>query len=174
VLACYFLQCFTHRCSYGYLKAIPSQNDREHFSNNRFIVNEEKPFGIIHRHHLKRGRSVDCAGLPGNVRYSTSCIPLLLEDYVTPRPLIVCIDLIAISSPVPHVVGSRDTSPRSIEEKFASSGTVSPHEVTDEREEFRGGEVFAHEAIHMFHGLGSGTRVDHDRYVHFYLLELAG
>jgi hypothetical protein len=73
-----------------------------------------------------------------------------------------------------RVVRSRDTSPRSIEEKFASSGTVSPHEVTDEREEFRGGEVFTDEAIHMFHGLGSRTRVDHDRYIHFYLLELAG
>ena len=80
----------------------------------------------------------------------------------------------AEAQPNERFVGSRDGSPRSIEEKFASSGTVSPHEVTDEREEFRGGEVFTDEAIHMFHGLGSGTRVDHDRYIHFYLLELAG
>src|SRR5512133_1954078 len=40
-------------CSYGYLKAISSQNDTEHFSNARFIVNEEKAFGIIHLHHLE-------------------------------------------------------------------------------------------------------------------------
>jgi CheY-like chemotaxis protein len=47
-----------------------------------------------------KGRSVDFAELPGNVRYSTSCIPhsggsvqcFILEDDVTPRPLIVCIE----------------------------------------------------------------------------------
>ena len=76
--------------------------------------------------------------------------------------------------PNERFVRSRDTSPRSIEEKFASSGAVSPDEVTDEREEFSGGEVFTNEAIHMVHGLGSRTRVDHDRYIHFYLLELSG
>jgi hypothetical protein len=69
-----------------------------------------------------------------------------------------------------RVVKFRDTCPRSIEETFASSGTVSPHEVTDERKEFGGGEVFTQDAIHIFHGLGSCTRVDHNGDIHLYLL----